>query len=95
MNRPHFVRELARIADISEPRALELTNAMIEIIKKTLQQRESIRFVGFGSFQIIMTPEKKARNIRKNEAVLIPERYRLVFRPSPKLLGTLNENNVE
>ena len=90
MNKKDFASKLAYQAAISKPKAMEITNAMVSIIKESLNQRENIQFKGFGSFEIKLTHERMARNPRTMEDVLIPERYKAVFRPSSCLLEVLN-----
>ena len=71
-------------------KALGVTNAMVDILVKKLNEKEKIQFIGFGTLEIKHSPERMARNPRTKEPVLIPERYKAVFRPSENLLDKLN-----
>jgi len=71
-------------------KALGVTNAMVDILVKKLNEKEKIQFIGFGTLEVKHSPERMARNPRTKEPVLIPERYKAVFRPSENLLDKLN-----
>ncbi len=71
-------------------KALGVTNAMVDILVKKLNEKEKIQFIGFGTLEVKHSPERMARNPRTKETVLIPERYKAVFRPSENLLDKLN-----
>jgi len=90
MNKIDFVSELARMTNMPKAKALGVTNAMVDILVKKLNEKEKIQFIGFGTLEIKHSPERMARNPRTKEPVLIPERYKAVFRPSENLLDKLN-----
>lgn len=90
MNKTDFVSELARLTNMPKARALGVTNAMVDIISKILNDKEKIQFVGFGTLEVKHSPERIARNPRTSEPVVIPERYKVVFKPSEHLLDKLN-----
>ena len=71
-------------------KALGVTNAMVDILVKKLNEKEKIQFIGFGTLEVKHSPERMTRNPRTKEPVLIPERYKAVFRPSENLLDKLN-----
>ncbi len=90
MNKIDFVSELARMTNMPKAKALGVTNAMVDILVKKLNEKEKIQFIGFGTLEVKHSPERMARNPRTKEPVLIPERYKAVFRPSENLLDKLN-----
>lgn len=94
MNKKDFATELAEMIKMPRTKALEITNAMLNILSRRLSEKEKIQFVGFGSFEVRLSPERMARNPRTKEPVLIPERYKAVFKPSPQLLDDLNKDNA-
>ena len=91
MNKAVFVDELAKQADLPRATALRITNTMLDIITKSLNEKERVQFMGFGSIEVRLTPKRVARNPRTKEPVVIPERYKAVLKPSPALLNKLNE----
>lgn len=95
MNKTDFADELAKKMGIPHSRALKITNAMIDILVRTLNTKEKIQFISFGTFEVRQTPERMARNPKTKEAVMIPRRYKAVFRQSPRLLDTINVADTE
>ncbi len=90
MNKADFISELSEILNIPCCRAKKYTEAMIEVLSRSLCRKEPIQFFGFGTLEVRMSPERVARNPQTKEPVVIPERYRTVFRSSPKLLEKIN-----
>ena len=90
VNKSDFAKELAALANIPRARALEITDTMLGILSDTLNKGEAIQFIGFGTFDVRHTPERMARNPKTLEPVLIPERYKAVFKPSPHLMDSMN-----
>ena len=94
MNKMDYINQLAKKTNLPRTTALRITNAMLDIFQKELNEKERIQFIGFGSFEDRTAPERMARNPRTKEPVLIPARYKVVFRPSEKLLNKLNGSNL-
>ena len=94
MNKMDYINKLAKKTNLPRTTALRITNAMLDIFQKELNEKERIQFIGFGSFEVRNAPERMARNPRTKEHVLIPARYKVVFRPSEKLLNKLNGSNL-
>lgn len=76
--------------------ASEAVEALLSEMKTALGNGESIRIVGFASFNLRQKRERIARNPKTGEAVMIKPRKVLTFKPSKQLLhstntGVLNE----
>ena len=95
MNKKDFATELAEMIKMPRAKALKITDAMLDILSRRLSEKEKIQFAGFGSFEVRLSPERMARNPRTKEPVLIPERYKAVFKPSLQLLDDLNKDNAK
>lgn len=59
---------------LSRSKAIDATESVIEAIKSSLEKGESVYIRGFATIKVVDTPPKKARNISKGTAVIIPER---------------------
>jgi len=92
LNKIEFVTELAKMTNLPKAKALGVTNAIIDILSEKLNEKEKIQFVGFGTLEVKHSPERLARNPRTLEPVMIPERYKAVFKPSEGLLDKLNKS---
>jgi len=95
MNKLDFANELAETTNIPRSKALRIINAMLDILSKKLNEKEKIQFIGFGTLEVRLSPERMARNPRTREPVLIPKRYKAVLRPSEHLLDKLNESHTK
>ena len=70
--------------------AVDYTEALLEIIKSTLEQKEDVLISGFGKFSIKEKDERKGRNpITGNELMLEPRRV-VTFKCSHKLREKIN-----
>ncbi len=91
MDKTEFVNELAKMSDLSKVKALGVTNAMLDILTRKMNEKEKIQFIGFGTFETRHSPKRMARNPRTKVSIVIPERYKAVFKPSKTLLDKLNK----
>jgi DNA-binding protein HU-beta len=65
--------------------AKESMEAVIEAIGAGLAKGEKIQLQGLGSFEVRTTKERKGRNLKTGEPLIIPSRKVPVFRPAPIL----------
>lgn len=68
--------------DISPATVKAVIDHVMGNIQKALKQGEQIYLRGFGTFQIVERKEKVARNIGKNEPLLVPAHKIVKFKPS-------------
>ena len=61
-------------------------------VKDTLADGENVYIRGFGSFVIKKRAKKIGRNIKKNEAIEIPEHYIPSFKPAKIFVEQVKEN---
>lgn len=63
------------------PKAINLIiNSFMDEIKDSLETGESVFLRGFGTFNVATRKEKKARDIRNNSTVIIPQTKVPVFK---------------
>ena len=71
MNKTELVAAVAEKTNLTKKNAAEIIDAVFEVIGDTLQAKQKVQLIGFGTFQ---TTERKARtgkNPRTGEAVKI------------------------
>jgi DNA-binding protein HU-beta len=85
MNRKEFVKAVAKRAGITKREAAAAINAIFEVIKETLKKGEEVRFTGFGTFKVITRRERRGRNPRTGEKIVIPAIRVVRFYPGAKL----------
>lgn len=61
-------------------------------VKDTLADSENVYIRGFGSFVIKKRAKKIGRNIKKNEAIEIPEHFIPSFKPAKIFVEQVKEN---
>jgi len=88
MNKYDFVRLIATNEDIAIDDATEMVNFVLKGIEEALKKEQSLRFIGFGKFDIIQVSARKGRNPQTGEEVLIPAKRKIIFKPGKQL----NEN---
>ncbi|MBR1753652.1 HU family DNA-binding protein [bacterium] len=61
MNKEELVQEVAKKASVTQREAVEVLNALVETVQKTVAKGEKVTLVGFGTFE---RRERAARNGR-------------------------------
>ena len=79
--------DLARViyeshGGLTNREALRVVDLLFELVKKRLMQGESVRIVGFGTFEVVSRRKRRGRNPITGEAIEVAGRRALVFRPS-------------
>jgi integration host factor subunit alpha len=86
--------ELAQIVSekmgYSGKESAEIVEQLFEILKETLQSGEEIKISGFGTFRVRVKRPRKGRNPKTGEAMPIPGRKVVTFKPSPLLRKAVN-----
>lgn len=69
----------------------EITETLIEIIKRTLASGEDVLVSGFGKFCVNEKAERKGRNPATGDAMMLKPRRVVTFKCSGKLRYRVNE----
>lgn len=75
---------------LSRRESLDLVEAILTGVQRTLVSGEPVKISGFGSFAVVQRKSRKARNPRTGAPVMIPERRYPLFRPSREIIRRLN-----
>ena len=62
--------------------ALRLVDLLFDIVKRHLQDGESIQIVGFGTLEVVNRKARRGRNPITGEPIRLAGHRALVFRPS-------------
>lgn len=77
----------------------EITRIMVEATIKTmcnaLSKGHTLYIRGFGTLGPKLTKAKIARNISKNEAMPLPDRYKVKFKAARGLNNLINYNMID
>lgn len=91
MNKTEFADELSKRTSIPRSKAIEITNAALDILTEVMAQKGKIQFIGFGNFETKYSSQRIARNPQTGEEAVIPAGYKPVFKASKVLRCKVNE----
>ncbi len=89
MNKAELIAAVADRTGESKAKAGELVDAVFEVITNTLTRGDEIKLPSFGSFQVVSTAARVARNPQTNQEVKVPAGRRARFKPGKALKDAL------
>ena len=90
MTKPELIDELASKTDVSKKDCTNVIDAFQDIVKETLIKGDKLQLVGFGTFEVAERAERKGRNPKTGEEILIPSTKSPKFKPSRTLKEAVN-----
>ena len=83
---------IAQITELGFPKkkSNEITDTLLELIKRTLESGEDVLVSGFGKFQVKDKGPRRGRNPATNEDMLLDARRVVTFKCSGKLKERVN-----
>ncbi|MBI2865561.1 MAG: HU family DNA-binding protein [Chloroflexi bacterium] len=85
MGKSDLVRKVAAKAGMTGAKATAAVNATFEAITEAAGQGEEVRLIGFGSFKVSETKERRGRHPRTGQPITIAAGRRVSFSPGSKL----------
>jgi len=85
MTKPELVDQVAAKTGMKKKDAAVAVDAVLETIQDTLNRKEQVSLVGFGTFDVRARGERMGRNPRTGEQITIPASTVCIFRPGRKL----------
>lgn len=92
MNTSELVKKLAARMNISQRKARELLDNLIQAMNTRLQQGERVVLRDFGSFTVKQVKERKAYIPSEKTLCTIPAHQKLQFRQAKHLKENLNRD---
>jgi DNA-binding protein HU-beta len=92
MTKADIVNEISKNTGIEKTQVQKTVEAFMEEIKNSLGKGDNVYLRGFGSFIVKKRAEKTARNISKNESIIIPAHYIPAFKPAKTFVSKVKEN---
>ena len=90
LTKARIVDSIERQLGVSQKRATELVEILIESIKNALEKNNDVLVSGFGRFCIKEKKERKGRNPATSETMILPKRKVVTFKCSGKLRNRVN-----
>lgn len=78
------------LLEIDKPKATQVIEDFLEIIKQALEKEGKVMISGFGTFLVNEKKPRKGRNPQTGESLILRERKVLRFKPSNLLRNAVN-----
>jgi integration host factor subunit alpha len=75
---------------LTKKESLEMMEAVISIMKSTLEQGGNLKISGFGNFGVKQKNDRRGRNPQTGETITISSRRIVSFKPSSILREAIN-----
>lgn len=90
LTKADLVQSLTDQIGLSKNRSSEVTETLLEIIKRTLASGEDVLVSGFGKFCVNEKAKRKGRNPATGESLMLKPRRVVTFKVSGKLRKKIN-----
>jgi integration host factor subunit alpha len=74
----------------TKKKSVEIIEALLEIIKSTLEKNEDVLVSGFGKFCVKQKKQRRGRNPATGDDLMLKERKVITFKCSGKLRDKIN-----
>lgn len=91
MNKVDLVKSVAEECSLSQSKAADVVESVFEHVMSSIEEEGSFSWRGFGVFSLKKRKEKKGRNPKTGEEILIPEMNTVSFKVSKSYRDSLNE----
>ena len=85
VNRKEFIRKLAENMGTSQIDARICLDEVLNAMTEYFYEGQGVKFLGFGSFSVVMVKEKVRKNPITGARVTVPARMKVVFKPGQTL----------
>ena len=85
MNKSELISSMAEKSKLTKKDTETILNAFIESIEETLEKKEKVQLIGFGTFEPRNRAARIGRNPRTKEEISIPETTVPVFKAGKAL----------
>ena len=92
MTKAELVNKISINTGVERTTTLAVLEALMNEVKDTIIQNESIFLRGFGTFKAKKRAKKTGRNISKNVTIVIPEHYIPAFKPAKDFVKKVKNN---
>lgn len=85
MNKTELIKNVAEVTGKTQKETREVVESVLEAMAETLAEGEEVNIHGFGKFKVVERPARQGRNPKTGEAIEIPARNALKFKPASRL----------
>jgi len=91
LTKNHIIDTLQNSIGYPRNKSVELTETLLELIKKTLEAGEDIMISGFGKFCVKAKKQRRGRNPATGDDMMLAPRKVVTFTCSGKLREKINK----
>lgn len=91
MNKAELISAISKKLDVSFRVANNALDVLLETISEELVKGEKVKFVDFGTFEVVRRAPRKGHNPHKGEVFVIPACNEPVFKPGKELKEIVNK----
>ena len=85
MTKADVIARIASQTGLTKTDVREVVEGFLESVKYALEMDDPLEIRGFGTFYVVSRAQRKARNPRTGEEVIVPARKQPVFKPSREM----------
>ena len=89
LTKNNIINYLKKNSSLSVGEASSIFESFLYVIKSKSKSK-SVKLSGFGTFSFKKTPKRAGRNPKTKDSYIIPELYKLNFKPSSKVKEQIN-----
>ena len=90
ITKDRLVKSVQESAELPKNLSKGVVEFLFEIMKKTLQNGEPVMISGFGKFSVMDKKERRGRNPKTGERMMLGPRRVVTFKSSPVLRDKVN-----
>ena len=90
MNKSQLIKSVAEKSELSQKQVTEALSLIEATLIETLKAGEKVQLSGFGTFEVRERAERKGRNPKTGEVVIVPACKYLAFVSAKAVKETLN-----
>ena len=91
MTKLELIKEICSRTGVDTASATATIEAMMSVMKDTMSKGECVYLRGFGSFILKHRAQKTARNISKNQTIIVPAHDLPAFKPCKEFADMLKK----
>jgi DNA-binding protein HU-beta len=95
MRKADLINKISEKTGIPKVDVLVAVESFFKEVKDAMKTGENVYIRGFGSFVVKKRAQKIGRNIKKNEAIVIPEHYIPSFKPAKTFTEKVKAGNKQ
>jgi integration host factor subunit alpha len=92
LTKKHLAKSVKENAELPKNFSNDVVRSVFEIIKQTLENGEDVLISGFGKFCVKNKDERRGRNPKTGESLMLGSRRVVTFKSSTVLRDRVNED---